>query len=161
MRDIAFRKKQLLAVAYMLDDNRKAFAEALYADTHRPNFEVQVYAPHFPGWLARCKILTDGGPGNRNELTVPIAEAVRAYNDVGKWAQTERAPWHPGFWPLGPKTRKEAKGTVLIIGPFNAPIWSTFCPLVSAFSLLERRLRILNIYVRDRLAPLRQETPSC
>lgn len=63
---------------------------------------------------------------------------MRAYNDVGKWAKTENAKWHHNFFALGPKIRKEAKGTVLIIGPYNAPIWSSFCPLVGTVNSFRR-----------------------
>jgi len=39
LMSIAFRKTQLLAVAYMIKDNMKRIEEALFIDTGRPVFE--------------------------------------------------------------------------------------------------------------------------
>lgn len=52
---------------------------------------------------------------SRLELGGCVHDAVEAYNKVDKWAKTERAPWSLNFSLVGPKIRKEPKGTVLII----------------------------------------------
>lgn len=52
---------------------------------------------------------------SRLELGGCVHDAVEAYNNVDKWAKTERAPWSLNFSLVGPKIRKEPKGTVLII----------------------------------------------
>ena len=77
-----------------------------------------------------------------------------AYNSVEKWAKTEKAPWNRKFWAMGPKVRKEAKGTVLIIGPYNSPVWSSFVPLVSLVVCLRLRIEANG---GERLVPSRLE----
>ena len=73
--------------------------------------------------------------GDSLEIGAAISEAKDAYCNVEKWSK----PQKPGFsltWTLmRPVVRKEAKGVVLIIAPFNYPLWLTFVPLVRAFSL--------------------------
>ncbi|KZP16899.1 NAD-aldehyde dehydrogenase [Athelia psychrophila] len=110
-RDVQFRKAQLLALAYLLKENIPKFEAAIYADTRRPAFEVNVI-----------------------ETAGPIAQAMLAYNSVEKWAKTEKAPWNRKFWAMKPKVRKEPKGTVLVIGPYNSPVWSSFIPLIGAIA---------------------------
>lgn len=56
---------------------------------------------------------------NRLELSGSVHDAVEAYNSVAKWAKTESAPWSLNFALVGPKIRKEPKGTVLIIRFFS------------------------------------------
>jgi acyl-CoA reductase-like NAD-dependent aldehyde dehydrogenase len=63
-----------------------------------------------------------------------ISEAMVAYNNVDKWAKTERAPFSRDYFVMNPKIRKEAKGVVLIIGPFNYPLWSVLRPLIGAIA---------------------------
>jgi hypothetical protein len=48
---------------------------------------------------------------------------MQSYNGVAKWAKTESAPFSMNFAAMKPVIRKEPKGTVLIISPFNFPIW--------------------------------------
>lgn len=57
-----------------------------------------------------------------------------AYNSVESWAATAKAPWNRKFWAMKPKVRKEPKGTVLVIGPYNSPVWSSFVPLIGAIA---------------------------
>src|SRR5262245_36994749 len=57
-----------------------------------------------------------------------------AYNNVEKWAKTEKAPFSLNYSLMNPKIRKEAKGVVLIIGPFNFPLWSLLRPLIGAIA---------------------------
>lgn len=70
------------------------------------------------------------------EIGGTISEALTAYHEVEKWAKTEKSKFSLNFWAMGPAIRKEPKGTVLIIGPFNAPIWSLLIPLVSGSVLV-------------------------
>jgi len=68
---------------------------------------------------------------NSLELNGTIAEAVIAYNEVEQWAKTEKTKFSLNFWAMGPAIRKEPKGIVLIIGPYNVPVWALIVPLVS------------------------------
>jgi hypothetical protein len=65
------------------------------------------------------------------ELINLVSGTLYAYKNVEKWAKTEVAPFNVNFFAMDPRIRKEPKGTVLIIGPFNFPLWSLLSPLVS------------------------------
>jgi aldehyde dehydrogenase (NAD+) len=67
---------------------------------------------------------------NSMEIDGTLIGIMRAYNGVAKWAKTESAPFSMSFAPLKPVIRKEPKGTVLIISPFNFPIWLSLPPVV-------------------------------
>lgn len=56
---------------------------------------------------------------------------MTAYSNVEKWAKPERAPLSLNFSAMRPVIRKEPKGVVLIIGPFNYPIFLLLGPLVN------------------------------
>lgn len=64
------------------------------------------------------------------ELTGTLTELKDAYDNVEKWASPEKAPFSWLWFAMSPRTRKEPKGTVLIIGPFNYPVYLIFCALV-------------------------------
>ena len=53
-----------------------------------------------------------------------------AYDEVGKWSKPERAAWSMNWFAMKPTLRKEPKGVVLIISPFNYPVWLSIGPLV-------------------------------
>jgi hypothetical protein len=64
------------------------------------------------------------------ELTPTTWEIMNAYNNVYKWSKPESAPFNTNFAAMKPTIRKEAKGTVLIISPFNYPLWLSLPPVV-------------------------------
>jgi aldehyde dehydrogenase (NAD+) len=53
-----------------------------------------------------------------------------AWASVDKWAKTEKAPFSVNGFPLRPVIYKEPKGVVLIISPFNYPVWLCISPIV-------------------------------
>ncbi|KAH9836489.1 NAD-dependent aldehyde dehydrogenase [Rhodofomes roseus] len=110
-RSIAFRKQQLLQLCYLLQDNTERFQEALFSDLGRPREEAAYL-----------------------ELIGTLLEVKDAHDKVNKWAKTKKSPFHFLWGTLSPQTRKEPKGTVLIISPFNYPIWLTLCPVSSAIA---------------------------
>ncbi|TFY58851.1 hypothetical protein EVJ58_g6157 [Rhodofomes roseus] len=110
-RSIAFRKQQLLQLCYLLQDNTERFQEALFSDLGRPREEAAYL-----------------------ELIGTLLEVKDAHDKVNKWAKTTKSPFHFLWGTLSPQTRKEPKGTVLIISPFNYPIWLTLCPVSSAIA---------------------------
>ena len=73
------------------------------------------------------------------ELDATISDCKLAYDRVEKWARTEKAPFSLEFFATNPVIRKEPKGVVLLITPFNYPVWLTLGPMVPIlhFSLSE------------------------
>lgn len=110
-RPIAYRKEQLAQLAWMLKDNNERFAEALHIDLGRPPIESDLL-----------------------DLHATLAEATDAYNNVEKWAKTEKARWSFHWFAMGPAIRKEPKGVVLIISPFNFPLFLLLGHLASALA---------------------------
>jgi aldehyde dehydrogenase (NAD+) len=70
---------------------------------------------------------------NRMEINPTLAEIMQAYNGVAKWAKPESAPFSVNFAAMKPVIRKEPKGTVLVISPFNYPLWLSLPPVVCIF----------------------------
>jgi aldehyde dehydrogenase (NAD+)/aldehyde dehydrogenase (NAD(P)+) len=70
---------------------------------------------------------------NSSEITPTLTEIMKSYNGVAKWAKTENAPFSVNYAAMKPVIRKEPKGTVLIISPFNFPMWLSFPPVVRIF----------------------------
>jgi aldehyde dehydrogenase (NAD+) len=63
--------------------------------------------------------------------TVPtIGEIVEQLNGVDNWSKPTKPPFSLNFAAMRRLIRHEAKGTVLIISPFNYPIWLSIGPLV-------------------------------
>lgn len=70
-------------------------------------------------------------PPSSLEFNGSLAEAKTAHDNVEKWAKSEAAPWSFNYWMSKPTIRKEPKGVVLIIVPFNYPLWLSYGGLVS------------------------------
>ncbi|KAF8348497.1 NAD-aldehyde dehydrogenase [Amanita rubescens] len=100
LRSIEYRKYQLLQLGYLVKDNAKRFEEALKADLGRPALESYFL-----------------------EINLTINDIKHAYNNVEKWSRPEKAPFSLNFAAMRPVVYKEAKGVVLIISPFNYPLW--------------------------------------
>ncbi|KAG2030518.1 NAD-dependent aldehyde dehydrogenase [Suillus americanus] len=92
-KPIAFRKVQILQLAYFLQDNLERFKEALAIDLGRPPLEASFL-----------------------ELDSTISDC-KTYDRVDKWAQTKKAPFNIKFAAFRPVIRKEPKGIVLSISP--------------------------------------------
>ncbi|KAF8958145.1 NAD-aldehyde dehydrogenase [Flammula alnicola] len=111
LKSIAYRKYQLTQLIYMLKDNITRFEESLNKDLGRPVLE--------------CRML---------EIVPTIGEAATQLAGVDKWSKPTKPPFNLNFSPMRPLIRKEAKGTVLIISPFNYPLWLTLGPLAGAIA---------------------------
>jgi aldehyde dehydrogenase (NAD+)/aldehyde dehydrogenase (NAD(P)+) len=111
LRSIAYRKTQLLQLAYLVHDNVQRFQEALASDLGRPKIE-----------------------SNFLEINITISECKHAYENVSKWAKPESPPFSVNFFAVRPVIRKEAKGTVLIISPFNFPLFLSLGPVAGAIA---------------------------
>jgi aldehyde dehydrogenase (NAD+) len=66
------------------------------------------------------------------EINVTIRDIKVAYNNVEKWAKPEKPSFSMTFFPMRPVIYKVPKGVVLIMGPFNYPLWEIVPPLVRA-----------------------------
>ncbi|EJD42590.1 NAD-dependent aldehyde dehydrogenase [Auricularia subglabra TFB-10046 SS5] len=110
-KDVAFRKEQLLQLAYMIQDNRDRFLDALASDLGRPRNESTFV-----------------------EYSPTLETTLKAYQLVDKWAKPEGIPFSVNTFAMRPRILKEPKGTALIIGPFNYPVWCTIGPLVGAIA---------------------------
>ena len=64
------------------------------------------------------------------EINSALGEIKTAYSSVENWAKPEKPPFSLNFAAMRPVIYKEAKGVVLIISPFNYPLWLTIVPLV-------------------------------
>ncbi|KZT12290.1 aldehyde dehydrogenase [Laetiporus sulphureus 93-53] len=110
-KSIAFRKQQLLNLCYLLEDNYDRFKQAFAADLGRPYEESELL-----------------------ELNGTLLELKETYDKVEEWASPEKAPFNMLWFAMSPITRKEPKGVVLIISPFNYPVYLTLCPLAGAIA---------------------------
>jgi acyl-CoA reductase-like NAD-dependent aldehyde dehydrogenase len=67
------------------------------------------------------------------ELDSTISDCKIAYDRVDKWARTEKVPFNITFAAFRPVIRKEPKGVVLSISPFNYPVLLALGPVVCSF----------------------------
>ncbi|PVG01130.1 aldehyde dehydrogenase [Serendipita vermifera] len=111
MQSVAYRKRQLANLAYMIKDNTDALCDAVQKDLHRNPTET---------------LLSDTG--------ISLTEAINAFQNVDKWAKDIKASTLPTYIPMKPRIKPTPKGVVLIISPFNYPYLLTFTPLVGALA---------------------------
>ncbi|KAG6330166.1 hypothetical protein ID866_8923 [Astraeus odoratus] len=111
LKSIADRKVQILQLAYLLQDNYDEFKKTFAKDLGRPGLETAFL-----------------------ELDSTISDCKIAYDRVEKWARTEKAPFNFHFAAFRPVIRKEPKGVVLSISPFNYPVWLALGPMIGALA---------------------------
>ncbi|CAA7261174.1 unnamed protein product [Cyclocybe aegerita] len=111
LRDIAYRKYQLVRLMYLVKDNSVRFEEALKKDLGRPVLEARML-----------------------EIHSTIGEAKTQWKNVETWAKPSKPPFNFNFFAMRPITRKEPKGTVLVISPFNYPVWLSLGPVAGAIA---------------------------
>ncbi|KAF8472175.1 aldehyde dehydrogenase [Gautieria morchelliformis] len=99
-KSVAFRKEQLLQLAYLIQDNTDRFQAALKNDLGRPVVESNLF-----------------------DISAMITEALHSYKNVDAWVKPDKAPFDSTFFAFSPKVHKEPKGVALIISPFNYPLW--------------------------------------
>ncbi|OBZ67696.1 Aldehyde dehydrogenase family 3 member H1 [Grifola frondosa] len=110
-KSIAYRKEQIAQVGYMLMDHEVRWKEAFRVDLGRPALETELL-----------------------DLSPVISEVRLAYDNVGKWANPQNAPFSINWFAMSPKLKAEPKGVVLLISPFNFPLFLLLSPLVSAIA---------------------------
>ncbi|KAL4245409.1 Aldehyde dehydrogenase [Abortiporus biennis] len=110
-RPVDFRKQQLINLGYMLKENMERLCQALYKDLGRHPTESEA-----------------------GDVGMAINEVAYVYGNIDKWAATENGTFVAKWSPMGPQVRKEPKGVVLIISPFNFPILLSCGHMVTALA---------------------------
>mmetsp|Transcript_11958 Transcript_11958/g.28552 ORF Transcript_11958/g.28552 Transcript_11958/m.28552 type:complete len:512 (-) Transcript_11958:294-1829(-) len=106
-----WRRSQLLAMEGMLNAEEAKIAEALAKDLRRPEAESSLY-----------------------DVTASLAEVQYALSNLHSWMRPESVSTPAFLQPASSWIRKEPKGLVYIIAPYNFPFYLTFGPLVASIS---------------------------
>ncbi|KAJ7842335.1 aldehyde dehydrogenase [Mycena olivaceomarginata] len=110
-RPIEWRRHQLFQLARMMQENAEAFAEALTEDLGKPKLESYSF-----------------------EIGAIIERSLIGAQRLDDWAKpipVDSPDWQK---PLKPTVYKAAKGTVLIIAPWNYPLVLGLQPLIGAIA---------------------------
>ncbi len=110
-RGIEWRKEQLSALERLLDEREDQIVAALIADLGRSGFDAWV------GDIASTK-----------------GDAAHARKNLGKWMRKQRVGLPLAQRPARGWVQYEPLGVVLIIGPWNYPVYLTLGPLVAAIA---------------------------
>lgn len=110
-RDRAWRAKQLRNMIRMLDEQEDQIAAALADDLGRSRTEA---------WLG--------------DISSTRAEAVFALKHLRRWMRRQRQPLPLVQYPGSAWVQYEPLGVVLVIGPWNYPVYLTLSPLVAALA---------------------------
>jgi len=110
-KDVKWRKEQLKALAYMIQDNEKELCAAIKADLGRSANESYFV-----------------------EISGSMNEIVEAVHSVEKWAKPERPSVDFMNKVLQPIIYKEPKGVGLILGTWNYPVSLNTIALVGAIA---------------------------
>ncbi|TCD64862.1 hypothetical protein EIP91_003566 [Steccherinum ochraceum] len=111
MRPISYRKEQLARLAYMIHEHADEFREALTADLGRSALETDFL-----------------------DLRTTLHEITETYRNVEKWSKPDRPGFDFNWFLMSPSIRKDPKGVVLIMGPFNYPMLLILPPLAGALA---------------------------
>jgi aldehyde dehydrogenase (NAD+) len=108
-RDLHWRLEQLAAVERLLDECESEIADALGADLGRPAHDA---------WLG--------------DVASTKAEATYARKHLRRWMRRRRTGLPLNMLPGRGFYQYEPLGTVLVIGPWNYPVFLTLGPLIGA-----------------------------
>jgi aldehyde dehydrogenase (NAD+) len=108
-RDLKWRLAQLDAIERLCDEREEDIAAALQADLGRPAVEA---------WLG--------------DIASTKGEATYARKHLKKWVRRQRQPLPLARLPGRSWVQYDPLGVVLIIGPWNYPIYLSLGPLVAA-----------------------------
>lgn len=110
-RDLDWRRNQLSALSRMLTENERPILEALAADLGKPWFEA---------WAG--------------DVAASANEADYLRKHLGRWAKETRAhvPWT--LRPASARIQYQPRGVVLVIAPWNYPVYLMATPLAAALA---------------------------
>ena len=81
-----------------------------------------------------------------------LIELREVFNNFEQWVKPKKAPFDPVFCVMNPTVKPVPKGTVLILAPFNFPLYLLLGPLVRC----SRGASLIN----DKLQPNRNNLAS-
>ncbi|CAL1708829.1 unnamed protein product [Somion occarium] len=110
-RPVAYRRKQLIQLARLMQDNQNALEEAQLADLGKPRFEVSFA-----------------------EVSPVIQSALHAIEHVEEWARPEKPEVEAWRSSWDTTVYKVPKGVALIISPYNYPYILSFNPMIGAIA---------------------------
>ena len=110
-RDLDWRRTQLLGIERMLDEQEDTFVAALDADLGRPRVD---------SFLA--------------DLAPSAGESAYARKHLARWVRPRRTTLPLSVLPGSGRYQYEPLGVVLVIGPWNYPVYLTLAPLVAALA---------------------------
>jgi aldehyde dehydrogenase (NAD+) len=110
-RSVDWRRAQLEALAKMLSDNEEAILAALVTDMGKVRFEA---------WAG--------------DIASSITEAKYLAKHVADWAKDDRVRIPVALQPGRAVIRHEPRGVVLVIAPWNYPVYLLATPLAAALA---------------------------
>ncbi|KAJ7159316.1 aldehyde dehydrogenase [Mycena crocata] len=110
-RSLEWRKHQLHQLARMVQENAEAFSEAVSKDLGKPKVEMY-YA----------------------EIGAIVPRSLTSAEKLEEWAKPNHVDTPDWQKPWSPVIYKAAKGTVLIIAPWNYPMALSLQPLIGAIA---------------------------
>ncbi|WP_322936725.1 aldehyde dehydrogenase family protein [Nocardioides bizhenqiangii] len=110
-RDLDWRRDQLRALSRMLTDNEDAFLGALADDLGKPRFEA---------WAG--------------DLAASASEADHLRKHLGNWAKESSARLPLAFRPGRASVQHQPRGVVLVVAPWNYPVYLLAMPLAAALA---------------------------
>lgn len=110
-RPYEWREQQLAALGRLVEENEDRIAEALHADLGRTRAEA---------WLG--------------DISSTTGEIAYARKHLRRWMRRRRSPLPLNQRPASAWIQYDPLGTVLIIGPWNYPVYLVLSPLVAAIA---------------------------
>ncbi len=110
-RPLEWRRRQLLQIVKMLEENEEEFQQALAADLGKP---------HVEGYIT--------------DIAFVISEIRLMLKNLKKWNKTERVPTPIVAMPAQSRLIPEPLGVVLVIAPWNYPIQLLLVPAAGAIA---------------------------
>ena len=110
-RDLRWRKRQLAGIERLVIEQEDAIARAMATDLGRNAHDT---------WLG--------------EIASTAGEAAYARKHLRRWARKRRVGLPAAQLPGSAHYRYEPLGTVLVIGPWNYPVYLTLGPVVGALA---------------------------
>lgn len=110
-RDLDWRREQLTALSRMLTENQESILAALADDLGKPRFEA---------WAG--------------DIASAVTETDHLRKNLGRWAKgtSARLPWQ--FVPGRASIEPQPLGVVLVIAPWNYPVYLLATPLAAALA---------------------------
>ena len=110
-RDLDWRREQLAALSRMLRDNEEPILDALAQDLGKPRFEA---------WAG--------------DVASSATEADHLRKHLGRWAKGSSASVPLAFLPGRASVEYQPRGVVLVVAPWNYPVYLLATPLAAALA---------------------------